>query len=102
MARLNSAPGFATTAVSRVAQLARTTNSVAGNDRLAQRSDRLRSIDARRVLMRIASQVHPDRPAHRKRHRDHLRAREGAEQEAVILRAYELDDEALDSREHAV
>src|SRR5689334_5897151 len=101
MARLNSAPGFATTAVSRVAQLARTTISVPAND-LAQRSDRLRSIDARRVLMRIATQVHPDRPAHRKRHRDHLRAREGAEQEAVILRAYELDDEALDSREHAV
>src|SRR5207248_10166006 len=49
-----------------------------------------------------SAQVHPYRPANRKAERDDLRTGEGAEQKTIVLGADKLDDEPLDSRQHAV
>ena len=59
-------------------------------------------VNARRVRTGVPSNVHPDRSAYRKEHRDDLRHRERSEKKAIVLGSHELDDESLDAREHAI
>src|ERR1700730_6215556 len=47
------------------------------------------------------AKIHPKAAANREQNRDSLRRRKRA-QKTVVLGAYELDDEPLDPREHAV
>jgi len=54
------------------------------------------------VGIRIPPHVHPYRTTNRKADGNHLRAGKSPEYETVVLGAEELDDEALDTGQHAV
>src|SRR5438552_17307639 len=59
-------------------------------------------INSRGIRIGISARIHPDRAADCKAAGDYLRTRESSEEKTVYFGADELDDESLDSRQHAV